>query len=143
LAQTQTISPAGIASGETTGTPVVTPGAVTISPSSIVAVSVFGAVTTANVLTPSGIPGVEQFGNPLFSQFSGLQTVINAGIPSGVALGFPGLRFPPSGDRMFQVAADSRTAKLAARQRVYAASTDSRTNTTPGDSRTFIVPERE
>ena len=82
------ISPGGIASAETLGSVVLTPGGVSVSPGGIISAEAFGAVvlTPGSVsISPSGIGSGEAFGAIVIK--GGGQVLSPAGIGSGEAFG--------------------------------------------------------
>jgi hypothetical protein len=78
----------GIASAEAFGTPTITVGPVTITPSGIASAQAFGAptVTAIGTISPSAIPSSEAFGTPTVSS---LVALAPAGIASAEAFGTP------------------------------------------------------
>jgi hypothetical protein len=83
----QTLSPTGIPSEETFGTPVI---GLVLSPTGIPSQEAFGTPVISMVLSPTGIPSEEAFGTP------GIGLVLSpTGIPSQEAFGTPSLLVGP------------------------------------------------
>jgi hypothetical protein len=89
-AQVQTLSPASIASTEAFGTPVETPGRVTITLTSITSAEAFGTPTSQPgrvTLSPASIVSLESFGTPF--DLPGAVTLSPPGIGSDESFGTP------------------------------------------------------
>lgn len=82
----QNITPVGIGSGVAIGTPAITVGAVTVSPSGIPSAYAAGNTIVAQLILPSGIPSAAAFGHALMDG-----SISGVGIPSALAFGHPAI----------------------------------------------------